>query len=151
MFFTLTHNQVQFQYGSKRWQYDFNEIVELGLLKKKKTYLLENAAFILVTALAYYCMVFSNLSELYYIAPTVLIYTILIILRFHNDTEFYYYVIVRDINKNEIRVKIKAIDRPVIGKQIDHYLNLNFDRLLQQTNTNQQINQCYYEESPSMI
>ncbi|WP_428232329.1 hypothetical protein [Flavobacterium sp.] len=133
MFFTLTHDQVQFQYGSNRWQYRFSEIVELGLLKKKKTYLLENSAFIAVTALAYYCMVFSNLAELYYIGPTLLVYTILIILRFHNDIEFEYYVIVRDIYKREIKVKINGIDRPVIGKQIDHFLNLNFDRLLQKT------------------
>jgi hypothetical protein len=137
MFFTLTHDQVQFQYGSNRWQYSFNEIAELGLLKKKKTYLLENGAFIAVTALAYYCMVFSSLSELYYIAPTLLLYTILIILRFHNDIEFEYYVIVRDIYKKETKVKIKAPDRPVIGKQIDHFLNLNFDRLLQKTKNNQ--------------
>lgn len=133
MFFTLTHDQVQFQYGSKRWQYGFNEIQELGLLKKKKTYLLENSAFILATALAYYCMVFSNLMELYYIGPTLLVYTILIILRFHDDIEFEYYVIVRDIYKKETKVKIKGLDRPVIGKQIDQYLKLNFDRLLQKT------------------
>ncbi|MFH6993858.1 hypothetical protein [Flavobacterium sp. FlaQc-48] len=136
MFFTLTHEQIRFQYGSNRWQYNFNEIAELGLLKKKKTYLLENSVFISVTALAYYCMVFSNLSELYYIGPTLLAYTVLIILRFHNDIEFEYYVIVRDIYKKETKVKINSQDRPVIGKQIDQYLNLNFDRLLQQTNHN---------------
>ncbi|OMQ10441.1 hypothetical protein [[Flexibacter] sp. ATCC 35103] len=136
MFFTLTHDQVQFQYGSKRWQYSFNEIAELGLLKKKKSYLLENGAFISVTAFAYYCMVFSNLSELYYIAPTLLMYTILIILRFYNDIEFEYYVIVRDIYKKETKVKINSTDRPVIGKQIDHFLHLNFDRLLQKTKKN---------------
>lgn len=136
MFFTLTHDQVQFQYGSNRWQYGFNEIAELGLLKKKKTYLLENTVFIIVTALAYYCMVFSNLSELYYISPTLLAYTILIILRFYNDIEFEYYVIVKDIYKKETKVKIKGLDRPVIGKQIDHYLNVNFDRLLQKTKNN---------------
>ena len=136
MFFTLTHDQVQFQYGSKRWQYSFNEIAELGLLKKKKTYLLENSAFILVTALAYYCMVFSNLMELYYIGPTLLVYTILIILRFHNGIEFEYYVIVRDIYKKETKVKIRGTDRPAIGKQIDHFLNVNFDRLLQKTKKN---------------
>nr|WP_199000599.1 hypothetical protein [Flavobacterium sp. ASV13] len=136
MFFTLTHDQVQFQYGSNRWQYNFNEIAELGLLKKKKTYLLENSAFISVTALAYYCMVFSNLSELYYIGPTLLAYTILIILRFHNDKEFDYYVIVRDIYKKETKVKINRQDRPVIGKQIDQYLSCNFDRLLKKAKTN---------------
>lgn len=136
MFFTLTQDQVQFQYGSNRWQYSFNEIVELGLLKKKKSYLLENGAFIAVTALAYYCMVFSNLTELYYIGPTLLVYTILIILRFHNDIEFEYYVIVRDIYKKETKVKINGLDRPAIGKQIDHYLNFNFDRLLQNTKNN---------------
>lgn len=151
MFFTLTQDQIQFQYGSKRWQYSFNEIAELGLLKKKKTYLLENSAFILVTVLAYYCMVFSNMMELYYIAPTLLIYTVLIILRFYNDIEFEYYVIVRDIYKKETKVKIKGLDRPAIGKQIDQYLNLNFARLLQNTKTNQQTEKCYYPESPNMI
>lgn len=42
MFITLNHDHVHFEYGSHRWQYNFNEIVELGLLKKKKTYLLIN-------------------------------------------------------------------------------------------------------------
>lgn len=136
MFFTLTHDQVLFQYGSNRWQYSFNEIAELGLLKKKKTYLLENTAFISVTAVAYYCMVFSNLSELYYLGPALIAYAILIILRFYDDIEFEYYVIVKDIYKKETKVKIKVFDRPVIGKQIDQYLDVNFDRLLQTTKNN---------------
>jgi len=133
MFITLTYDQVQFYYGSKRWHYNFNEIVELGLLKKKKSYLLENSVFVAVTAFAYYCMMFSNIVELYYIIPTLLCYTILIILRFHADFEFDYYVVVKDIYKKEIKVKIKPLDRPAIGKQIDHYLNQKFDRILQLT------------------
>jgi hypothetical protein len=135
MFISLTHDQVQFCYGSIRWQYNFNEIAELGLLKKKKTYFLENSAFIAVTALAYYCMLFTNLIELYYIIPTLLCYAILIILRFHNKIDFEYYVIVKDIYKKEIKIKINALDRPVIGKQIDEYLNHEFDRILLKTKT----------------
>ena len=134
MFFTLTHDQVQFHYGSKRWQYNFNEIVELGLLKKKKSYLLENGVFAAITALAYYFMVFSDVTELYYIIPTLLGYTILIILRFHNTIDFEYYVIVRDIYKNQTKVKINPSDRPAIGKQIDQYLNIQFDHILQEQN-----------------
>lgn len=133
MFITLTNDHVHFDYGSKRWQYNFNEIVELGLLKKKKTYLLENGAFISVTALAYYCMFFSNLMELYYIVPALLMYTVLIILRFHNTIEFEYYVIVKDIYRKETKVKIKTLDRLVIGKQIDQYLSLEFNRLVQES------------------
>jgi len=134
MFFTLTHDQVQFHYGSKRWQYNFDEIVELGLLKKKKSYFLENSAFAAITALAYYFMVFSDVTELYYIIPTLLCYTILIILRFHNTIDFEYYVIVRDVYKNQTKVKINPSDRPVIGKQIDQYLNIQFDHMLQEQN-----------------
>ncbi|MBF4516761.1 hypothetical protein IRZ71_10415 [Flavobacterium sp. ANB] len=133
MFITLTHDQVQFYYGSEHWQYNFNEIVELGLLKKKKSYLFENSVFVTVTALAYYFLIFSDIVELYYIIPVLLCYTILIILRFHNDPEFDYYVIVKDIYKKEIKTKINAFDRPAIGKQIDQYLNLKFDRILQIT------------------
>lgn len=133
MFISLTHDQVQFHYGSNRWQYSFNEIVELGLLKKKKSYFFENSAFIAVTALAYYCMIFTNLMELYYVIPALLAYTFLIILRFHNNGEFEYYVIVKDIYKKETKVKIDALDRPVIGKQIDHYLNFEFNRILRNT------------------
>lgn len=133
MFISLTHDQVYFYYGSTRWQYRFNEIAELTLLKKKKTYLLENGAFIAVTSLAYYCMLFTNLMELYYIIPTLLAYTILIILRFHNNIDFEYYVIVKDIYRKEIKVKINALDRPVIGKQIDQYLNHEFERILLNT------------------
>ncbi|MEO8534727.1 MAG: hypothetical protein ABI441_13300 [Flavobacterium sp.] len=131
MFFTLTHDQVEFQYGSKHWQYSFNEIVELGLVKKKKTYLLENGAFIAITAIAYYFMVFSDLMELYYIVPTLLCYTIIIIFRFHDNIDVEYYVLVRDVYQKETKVKIKNLDRPAIGKQIDHYLNFEFDRILQ--------------------
>ncbi|KRB59790.1 hypothetical protein [Flavobacterium sp. Root186] len=134
MFISLTHDQVQFQYGSKQWQYNFNEIVELGLLKKKKTYLFENGAFMAVTVLAYYCMIFTNVMELYYLIPTLLCYSFLIILRFNNKTEFDYFVIVKDIYKKETKVKINALDRPMIGKQIDQYLNFEFERILNTIN-----------------
>ncbi|PWB27982.1 hypothetical protein [Flavobacterium sp. HTF] len=136
MFFTITHDQVQFHYGSKRWQYSFNEIVELGLLKKKKSYLIENGLFITITAIAYYCMVFSDVMELYYIVPTLLCYTFIIIYRFHGNIDSEYYVIVKDVYQNEIRIKIKTLDRPAIGKQIDRYLDLEFDRNLQLQNSN---------------
>lgn len=134
MFISLTNDQVQFQYGSKQWQYNFNEIVELGLLKKKKTYLFENGAFTAVTVLAYYCMIFTNVMELYYLIPTLLCYSFLIILRFNNKAEFDYFVIVKDIYKKETKVKIDALDRPAIGKQIDQYLNFEFERILKTTN-----------------
>jgi hypothetical protein len=136
MFFTITHDQVHFHYGSKSWQYSFNEIVELGLLKKKKSYLLENGIFIVITAIAYYCMVFSDVMDLYYIVPTLLCYTIIIISRFHGNIDSEYYVIVKDVYQNEIRVKIKNHDRPVIGKQIDLYLDQEFDRNLQLQKSN---------------
>jgi hypothetical protein len=133
MFITLTHDQVQFYYGSEHWQYEFHEIEELGLLKKKKSYLFENIAFIIVTAFAYYFMIFSDFAELYYIIPTLLCYTILVILRFPTNIEFDYYVVVKDIYKKETKVKIKALDKSKIGKQIDQYLSLKFDQILQTT------------------
>ena len=132
MFITLTHDQVRFHYGSGHWQYNFDEIVELGLLKKKKSYFLENIAFLIVTAFAYYFIIFSNFAELYYIIPTLLCYTILIILRFPKNLEFDYYVIVKDIYQKETKIKIKALDRTKIGKQIDQYLSLKFDQILQE-------------------
>jgi len=132
MFITLTHDQVRFYYGSEHWQYNFDEIVELGLLKKKKSYFLENIAFLIVTAFAYYFIIFSNFAELYYIIPTLLCYTILIILRFPKNVEFDYYVIVKDIYQKETKIKIKALDRTKIGKQIDQYLSLKFDQILQE-------------------
>lgn len=132
MFITLTHDQVRFYYGSEHWQYNFDEIVELGLLKKKKSYFLENIAFLIVTAFAYYFIIFSNFAELYYIIPTLLCYTILIILRFPKNIEFDYYVIVKDIYQKETKIKIKALDRTKIGKQIDQYLSLKFDQILQE-------------------
>ena len=103
------------------------------VLKKKKTYYLENGAFMLTTAIAYYCMIFTNLMELYYVIPALLCYTFLIIMRFHNNTEFDYFVIVKDIYRKETKVKINAQDRPAIGKQIDSYLNFEFNRILEKT------------------
>ena len=133
MFISLTHDQVQFHYGSLRWQYNFNEIEELALLKKKKTYLLVNSTFIAVTALAYYCMLFTDVIDLYYIIPTLLCYAVLIIVRFHNNIDFEYYVIVKDIYQKETKVKIDVQDRPLIGKQIDHYLNREYYQMVHQT------------------
>lgn len=143
MFISLNHDQVQFCYGSKKWQYSFNEIVELGLLKKKRTYLFVNGAFIAVTVLAYYCMIFTNLLELYYVLPALLCYTFLSIMRFNNNTEFDYFVIVKDIYRKETKIKINAQDRPAIGKQIDHYLNFEFNRILEKQKTRHR----YYNES----
>ena len=132
MFISLTQDQVQFHYGSLRWQYHFNEIEELILLKKKKTYLLVNGAFIAVTAVAYYCMLFTDLIDLYYIIPTLLCYAVLIMLRYNNRIDFEYYVIVKDVYQKEIKVKIDNNDRPLIGKQIDQYLDYEFHRILHQ-------------------
>jgi hypothetical protein len=55
-------------------------------------------------------------------------------MRFNNKSEFDYFVIVKDIYKKETKVKIDALDRPAIGKQIDQYLNFEFERILKTTN-----------------
>lgn len=130
MFITLTSDQVQFNYGSKRWQYPFEKIEQLAILKKKKIYFLENAIFFAITALAYYAMVFSDLNEMYYILPTLFCYTIIIIFRFHNPSDFEYYVLVRDVYQKETKVKIKVVHKNIIGKQIDEYLDFEYHRIL---------------------
>ncbi|MFD1602616.1 hypothetical protein ACFSJW_20205 [Flavobacterium artemisiae] len=130
---TITPDKIKFCYQSNTWQYDFDEIKELGILKKKKTYFLENGAFICVTAIAYYCMIFSNLPDLYYIIPILLSYTFIIIARFYKPVDFIYFVLVRDIYEKEIRTKIDLKDRVLIGKQIDHYLDLQFEKNIRKT------------------
>lgn len=130
---TIFSDKVRFRYKSKNWQYQFNEIKELGLLKKKKKYFLENAAFIAVTATTYYCMLFSNLMDLYYIIPAILCYAFIIAIRFSNKAEFVYFVFVKDIYQNEIRTKIAAKDRMLVGKQIDSYLDLQFEKSVKRT------------------
>ncbi|SFC97212.1 hypothetical protein [Flavobacterium phragmitis] len=126
-------DKIKFDYNSKKWQYEFDEIRELRLLKKKKKYLLENGAFIVVTAAAYYCMIFSNLMDLYYIIPALLCYTLIIAARFKNKNEFEYFIFVKDIYRKEIRTKIASEDRVLIGKQIDRYLGLQFERSIGRT------------------
>jgi hypothetical protein len=133
MSITLTSDQVHFQYGKNCWNFTFDEIAELGILRKKKTYIFVNASFILVTVMAYYCMIFSHLVDMYYIIPTLLCYSLLTIIRFHDNVEFEYYVLLRHIDKKEIKVKIKASDRHCIGKQIDQYLDIQFDRMIKKT------------------
>ena len=133
MFITIFTDKIKFHYNSKNWQYHFDEIQELGLLKKKKKYFLENGVFITVTAVAYYCMIFTDLIDLYYIITTLLCYTFIIILRFDNPSEFVYFVFVKDIYRKEIRIKIASKDRLLIGKQIDHYLDLQFERNIKKT------------------
>ena len=130
---TIFSDEVRFCYKSKNWQYQFDEIKELGLLKKKKNYFLENGAFMAVTGVAYYCMLFSNLMDLYYIIPALLCYAFIIVARFGNKTEFVYFVFVKDIYQNEIKTKIAPKDRALIGKQIDYYLDLQFERSIQRT------------------
>ncbi|MBE8726912.1 hypothetical protein [Flavobacterium hungaricum] len=130
---TITPDKIKFCYQSKTWQYDFDEIKELTILKKKKTYYLENGAFMLTTAIAYYCMIFSNLPDLYYIIPALLCYTFIIILRFYKPVEFVYFVLVRDVYEKEMKTKIALKDRIVIGKQIDQYLELQFERNIKKT------------------
>ncbi len=125
---TIFSDKVRFRYKSKNWQYK-----ELGLLKKKKKYFLENGAFIAVTAATYYCMLFSNLMDLYYIIPAILCYALIIAARFGNKDEFVYFVFVKDIYQNEIRTRIAYKDRALVGKQIDYYLDLQFERSVKRT------------------
>jgi hypothetical protein len=130
---TIFSDKVRFRYKSKNWQYQFDEIKELGLLKKKKKYFLENGAFLAVTAATYYCMLFSNLMDLYYIIPAILCYSFILAMRFGNKAEFAYFVFVKDIYQNKIRTKIAAKDRILVGKQIDSYLDLQFERSIKRT------------------
>ncbi|MFC0778359.1 hypothetical protein [Flavobacterium sp. HJSW_4] len=130
---TIFSDKVRFRYKSKNWQYQFDEIKELGLLKKKRKYFLENGAFIAVTAATYYCMLFSDLMYLYYVIPAIFCYSFILATRFGNKAEFVYFVFVKDVYKNEIRTKIASKDRVLIGKQIDDYLDLQFERSVKRT------------------
>jgi len=130
---TIFHDEIRFHYKSKSWQYHFDEIKKIGLLKKKKKYFIENGAFIAVTAVAYYFMIFSDLMDLYYIIPALLCYVIIVAARFSEKSEFDYFVFVKDIYKNEIKTKIEVKDRVLIGKQIDYYLGLQFERSIKRT------------------
>ena len=102
---TILPNKIRFSYKSKNWQYDFDEIKEIGLLKKRKKYFLENTAFAVVTAVTYYCMIFSDIMDLYYIIPALLCYTLIITVRFSDPTEFVYFIFVKDIYQKEIKTK----------------------------------------------
>ncbi|WP_427874859.1 hypothetical protein [Flavobacterium sp. MMS24-S5] len=130
---TVFSDKVRFRYKSKNWQYHFDEIKEIGLLKKKKKYFLENGAFLAVTAATYYCMLFSNLIDLYYIIPAILCYSFILAMRFWNKAEFAYFVFVKDIYQNKIRTKIATKDRILVGKQIDSYIDLQFERSVKRT------------------
>ncbi|MFB9110818.1 hypothetical protein [Flavobacterium gyeonganense] len=132
MFITIFSDTIKFNYKSKNWQYNFDEIKELGLLRKRKKYFLENSAFIAVTAVAYYCMIFTDMMDLYYIIPTILCYAFIIIARF-DSSEFIYFVFVKDIYQKETRIKIEANDRFLIGRQIDQYLDFQFERNIKST------------------
>ncbi|WP_278020734.1 hypothetical protein [Flavobacterium ginsengisoli] len=71
--------------------------------------------------------------DLYYIIPAILCYALIIVARFSNKAEFVYFVFVKDIYKNEIRTKIALKDRKLVGKQIDAYLDLQFERSVKRT------------------
>lgn len=133
MFITFTTTQVHFCYGKNKWYYAFEEIIELGFIRKKKKYFLTNFAFALVTLSAYYCMIFTRIPDLYYIIPSLFAFTILIVLRFHDKAEFNYYVLVRDCYQKERLVKIKNKDKNAIGKQIDAFQNIQFEHTIKKT------------------
>lgn len=130
---TIFPDKIRFHYKSESWQYNFDEIKEIGLLKKKKKYFLENGAFIAVTAAAYYCMIFFDLENLYYIIPAIFCYSLIAAATFNDKEESIYFVFVKDIYKNKIRTKIESKDRTLIGKQIDYYLELQFERSIKRT------------------
>ncbi|WP_417940132.1 hypothetical protein [Flavobacterium sp. RS13.1] len=133
MFITIFSDTIKFKYKSKNWQYKFDEIKELGLVRKKKEYFLESIAFIAVTAAAYCCMIFTDMMDLYCIIATVVCYACIIIARFHNASEFIYFVYVKDIYQKETRIKIESNDRFLIGRQIDQYLYFQFERSIKNT------------------
>ncbi|WDF62376.1 hypothetical protein [Flavobacterium sp. KACC 22763] len=130
---TIFSDKVRFRYKSKNWQYQFDEIKELGLLKKKKKYFLKNVTFIALNIVAYYCMLFFNLIDMYYSIPAILCYLFIMAVSFNTKAEFVYFVFVKDIYQNEIKTKIAPRDRRLIGKQIDYYLDLQFERSIQRT------------------
>ncbi|MDQ8012757.1 MAG: hypothetical protein REI96_09940 [Flavobacterium nitrogenifigens] len=125
---TIFSDEVRFRFKSKNWQYQFDEIKELILLKKKRKYFLENGSFIAVTATAYYCMLFSNLIDLHYVIPAVLSYALIVALWFSDKTEFVYFLFVKDIYQKEIKTKIAPKDHVLVGEQMDYYLDLQFER-----------------------
>jgi len=128
MFINCTVKEVQFRYGTKGWKYAYNEISELCIVRKKKTYLIKNLLFTILGVLGYNCMIFSNFTNLYFIIPILLCYCI-IFLGFQDVTEFNYYVLVRDINNNAIKIKISARHQSIIGKSIYEYKKLMFDQI----------------------
>lgn len=77
-------------------------------------------------------MFFSDIIDIYYLAPTILCYTVIITIRF-NSAEFKYYVLVQDIYGKQTKIKIKAVDKQKIRKQIDVYLNQKFEQSLQKS------------------
>ncbi|MFD2940642.1 hypothetical protein [Flavobacterium notoginsengisoli] len=126
-------DKIKFDYKSKKWQYQFDEIKELGLLKKKKKYFIQNGTFIAGATAAYCGMIFSELTDLNYVIPVLLCYILIITSGFKSKTEFVYFIFVKDIYKSEIRTKIASKDRLLIGRQIDHYLDLQFERNIRRT------------------
>ncbi|WP_244248428.1 hypothetical protein [Flavobacterium foetidum] len=94
---------------------------------------LHNATFAAVTAITYYFMIFTDVNDLYYLIPAILGYTILVSSRFYNTEEFVYLVMIRDVYDNEKRVKIASKDRFLVGKQIDSFLELQFNQNIRKT------------------
>ncbi|WP_426484840.1 hypothetical protein [Flavobacterium sp. 2] len=78
-------------------------------------------------------MLFTKIADMYYVIPALLSFTILIILRFQDSAEFDYYVLVRDCYQKEIIVKIKGKDKNYMSKQIEEYVNIQFERITKKT------------------
>ncbi len=131
MFITYTPQAVQFQYGIKGWQYTFNEIAEIGIVRKRKRYSIRNFIFITVAALLYYYLFFTDLKCFYLAIALIACFAAIVFFWFHNPDEFTYYLLVRDKKKKETKIKIKARDRHIIRKQLEYYEKLNFDRASQ--------------------
>jgi len=130
MFITYTAHSVQFQYGAKGWQYDFNEIAKLGILRKRKSHIIENIISAIGCALVYYYLFFTDWDYAYAVVPLLLCFAVLLYFLFLRRSEFAYYIMVQDTNQKQTRIRIKAGDRHIIRRELEHYENIDFKRTL---------------------
>jgi len=129
MFINLTNDIAEFTYGRRQWKYGIDEILELGLAKKKKRYFLENATFIGLIIVAYYFMCFSHIKFWLYAIPTVIFCAFIFIAPLIDSCKYDYHIVVIDIYNKKTKIKIRQQDKLVILKKIDDFLKIKFDHI----------------------
>jgi len=127
-YLSIHGEKVVFKYGKKEWRSTLGDIKDLGIARRKKILPLEDISVLVVTFISIYLMTQTDIEDAYFIVPTIIFYTFIIILKHRDYDKFRYFVILKETNGKIVKIKIEAYDRSTIGNEIGECLKIKFER-----------------------